>query len=194
MKKIPTIFERDWKGDRSRVVDQINPAAQWVFDGEGIATRKLDGTSCMIRDGKLYKRREATAEQVQDNVLPGGFELVDQDPITDKVIGWVPIGDGPEDKWHREALADGSGWPDGTYELVGPKIQGNPERATSHKLVNHADPMLVVLELGGARTFNAIRAFFSDSDMEGVVYHHPDGRMAKIKGRDFGYKRSTKGN
>jgi hypothetical protein len=26
-------------------------------------------------------------------------------------------------------------------------------------------------------------------DIEGLVFHHPDGRMAKIKLRDFGMKR-----
>ena len=35
MKKIPTIFERDWDGDRSRVVNVINGKCQWVFDGRG---------------------------------------------------------------------------------------------------------------------------------------------------------------
>lgn len=38
MKKVPTLFERDWNGDRSRVVDKINPAAQWVIE-EGLAAR-----------------------------------------------------------------------------------------------------------------------------------------------------------
>jgi hypothetical protein len=51
MKKIPTIFERDWEGDRSKVLDRKNPECAWVFAGEGKATRKLDGTSCMIRAG-----------------------------------------------------------------------------------------------------------------------------------------------
>jgi hypothetical protein len=25
-------------------------------------------------------------------------------------------------------------------------------------------------------------------DIEGIVWHHPDGRMVKIKKKDFGYK------
>ena len=43
MKKIPTMFERDWNGDRSRVVNQVHPGCEWVLAGEGVATRKLDG-------------------------------------------------------------------------------------------------------------------------------------------------------
>jgi len=46
---------------------------------------------------------------------------------TGKEVGWVPAGDGPEDQWHREAFEPQLGLPDGTYELVGPSIQGNAE-------------------------------------------------------------------
>jgi hypothetical protein len=63
IKKIPTIFERDWNGDRSRVTREPNPACRWVFDGEGVATRKHDGACWMVRDGKLYKRRELGPKQ-----------------------------------------------------------------------------------------------------------------------------------
>ena len=51
MKKIPTIFERDWSGDRSLVVNEINPLHFGFLREEGIATRKIDGTSCRIKDG-----------------------------------------------------------------------------------------------------------------------------------------------
>ena len=66
MKKIPTLFERDWNGDRSRVLPQVHSGCEWVLAGEGIATRKLDGTCCMIRDGKLYKRRELREVEVDN--------------------------------------------------------------------------------------------------------------------------------
>ena len=56
MKKVPTIFDRDWEGDRNRVVNKINPKAQWGFDGEGWPTRKLDGTSCMIPAARTCRR------------------------------------------------------------------------------------------------------------------------------------------
>ena len=49
MKKIPTLFER--KPDYlSGVIDEINPLCKWVADGEGVATRKYDGTAMMIDD------------------------------------------------------------------------------------------------------------------------------------------------
>lgn len=183
MKKIPTMFERDWNGDCSRVLDQPHPACEWVFDGQGTATRKLDGTCCLVRDGKLYKRRELKAT---DNA-PEGFELSAKDDETGKIVGWMPVGDGPEDRYHREAFREqeiiGS---DGTYELVGPKIQGNPENWAGHQLVLHGS----IMEDDVPRTFEGLRAWLAGQDIEGIVFYHADGRMAKIKLRDFGLSRA----
>lgn len=187
MKKTPTIFDRDWDGDRSRVLDIPNGAAQWVFDGEGVPTQKIDGTCCMVRGGKLFKRREVRADDLANKPVPG-FEVADHDMETGKIVGWLPVGDGPEDRWHREAFERESGWPDGTYELVGPKVQGNPEASTSNKLIPHNSDRLVIVT-PFERTFAGIRDFLARHDMEGIVFHHPDGRMAKIKGKDFGLKR-----
>lgn len=180
MKKIPTIFERDWNGDRSRVLNKPNPDCAWVFAGEGKATRKLDGTCCLVRAGKLYKRRELR----DGDAVPIDFEETDHDAETGKTVGWVPVGDGPEDRWHREAFVSGE-HEEGTHELIGPKIQGNPESAVRHKLIPHADCTVHEVE----PVFEKIRDFLSAQDMEGLVWHHPDGRMAKIKLRDFGLKR-----
>lgn len=180
MQKIPTMFERDWNGDRSRVVNTIHPGCEWVAAGEGVATRKIDGACCMIRSGALYKRRELR----EGDVAPGNFELVGHDEETKKSVGWVPVGDGPEDKWFREAHVPGLA--DGTYELVGPKVQGNPERYAAHTLVSHQ----ATGEFEDApRDFDGLRSWMEDRDIEGIVFHHPDGRMAKIKLRDFGIKR-----
>lgn len=181
MKKIPTMFERDWAGDKSRVVDRIHAGCEWVAAGEGVATRKIDGTSCRVEMGRLWKRRELRPGEP----LPPHFETADRDDETGKTIGWIPVGDGPEDKWHREAFSQGE-YQDGTYELVGPKIQGNPEGFEVHTLVSHQQTGLVPM---CPRTFEELREFFADSDIEGVVFHHRDGRMAKVKLRDFGLKR-----
>ena len=102
-------------------------------------------------------------------------------------MGWVPVGDGPEDKWHRDAWARSNAHLlAGTYELVGPKIQGNPEGYAQHELVRH-DFAEGVGNLD--RSFEGIQDFLLGAEWEGIVFHHPDGRMAKIKARDFGIKR-----
>ncbi len=182
MKKIPTVFERDWNGDRSRVINQVHNDCGWVLAGEGIATRKLDGTCCLIRDGKLYKRREIR----KGETWPADFEVADIDAETGKSVGWVPVGDGPEDSYHREAFREQEIIRrDGTYELVGPKIQGNPENWAGHQLVLHGS----ILEDDVPRSFNELRDWLAGQSIEGIVFHHPDGRMAKIKLRDFGLKR-----
>ena len=183
MKKIPTIFERDWDGDRSRVIDKANPAAAWVFDGEGVATIKWDGTSCMVRGGNLYKRREIKSGQT----TPLDFVFADHDEETGKTVGWMLVTDAPEDIFHREAFrGEPSQWPDGTYELVGPKVQGNPEGAPMHVLLAHAAADRFE---DAPRTFEALRDWMTGRNIEGLVWHHPDGRMAKIKLRDFGLQR-----
>lgn len=218
MQKIPTLFERDWEGDRSRVVDAVHPDCAWVTAGEGVATRKYDGTACLIRDGVLYKRLTVTVPAgatlasggaVQDDAgalvpLAAGFEAVAVDtspgrkgPVT-KATGWVPVGDGPEDEWHREAFgAHRSTPPDGIYELIGPKVQGNPEEALTHHLVEldtEYDDAGVQTRgpkqfPDAPRDFEGLAGWLAGKNIEGLVWHHPDGRMAKIKLRDFGYAR-----
>lgn len=182
MKKIPTIFDRDWDGDRSRVLDKPHQDCAWVFAGEGVATIKLDGTSCLVRDGALYKRREIKKGQV----APPDFEVATVDDETGKTVGWVPVGDGPEDRWHREAFARMTEPKEnGTYELVGPHVQGNPEHHNVEELLWHG--CMVADDV--PRTFDGLRDWLTGQDIEGLVFHHPDGRMAKIKLRDFGLKR-----
>jgi biotin-dependent carboxylase-like uncharacterized protein len=55
----------------------------------------------------------------------------------------VPVGDGPDDARHREALAAPWTAAEGaTYELCGPKVQKNPEGFASHVLVRHGCEVL----------------------------------------------------
>jgi hypothetical protein len=69
MQKIISLFKRDYEGTRL-VFNEIVPGAEWVVAGEGRATRKYDGTCCMVRDGKLYKRYDAK----KGKKPPPGFE------------------------------------------------------------------------------------------------------------------------
>lgn len=186
MKKIPTLFVRDFERKPALVTPAISPGCEWVAAGEGTATRKYDGACCAVINGTFYKRLETTAEKQIDFPTPG-FVEVDRDPLTNKIVGWVPVGEGPEDKWFREALppAVGAVPEDGTYELVGPKVQKNPENYGNHALLKHSDAEV----LDAPRDYDGLRAWLDGRDIEGIVWHHPDGRMAKIKARDFGYRR-----
>jgi hypothetical protein len=179
MKKILTMFIR---GSDHKITPQINPECQWVFDGQGIATRKWDGTSCLVKNGQLYKRYDLKPGRKE----PGNFVSVD-DSIEGHNLGWIPVSDStPADKHHRKV--DSSDLPDGTYELCGPKINGNPENFQDMVLIRHG-----AFEYNNVpREFEALKDWLSWHDIEGLVWHHPDGRMAKIKKKDFGLNRKGK--
>lgn len=181
MKKIISLFQRNYDGDRL-VRNEVVPGAEWVLAGEGTPTEKIDGTCCLIQGGKLYKRYDAK----HGKTPPAGFEPAqDPDPVTGHWPGWLLVGDGPADQWHREGFENFI-YPidiNGTYELVGPKIQGNPYALTTHSLCPHGNSIL-----GQApRDYVGLRAYFESRVIEGIVWHHPDGRMVKIKRRDFGF-------
>jgi hypothetical protein len=185
MRKIPTIFRRE-EPYAKYVVDEPNPECAWVFAGEGVATRKFDGT-CVVFDGLGWMARR---EVKPGKPIPENFQLVSTDEVTGKTVGWESIEQSSFAKWHADALAhdphEVTGWRTGTYELVGPKINNNPEKAEHHELWLHADADEVQL---ADRSFAAIRLAvlwgYENDGAEGIVFHHPDGRMGKIKARDF---------
>ena len=180
MKKIITLFQRNYEGDRL-VRNEIVPGAEWVQAGEGWATRKYDGTCCMVKGGKLYKRYDSK----NGKEPPKGFiPAQDPDLVTGHWPGWLQIETkNPNDKWFFEAFHGDE--IDGTYELCGPKVQGNQEGYEKHILIAHA----LAERLETPLTFDELRHWFGDKDIEGIVWHHPDGRMVKIKKKDFGLKR-----
>ena len=71
---------------------------------------------------------------------------------------------------------------DGTYELCGPKVGQNPEAMETYQLLRHGAEVVDM----PARTFEAMREVIAAHLFEGVVFHHPDGRMAKLRRSDFG--------
>ncbi|MEE8111356.1 MAG: DUF5565 family protein [Acidobacteriota bacterium] len=187
MKKIPSLFLRDFDGDPSRVTKVSDPSCDWVFNHEGKATRKWDGTACLIRDGLIFKRLDLKRNKKtgKRKERPDGWEpSQDPDEKTGHWPGWMWVGDGPEDIWHRIAFEKEPNM-FGSCELIGPKINGNPEREENHRLVPHGTWIVGLL----AVNFEDIRSHLWVYDyLEGIVWHHPDGRMAKIKRRDFGFQ------
>lgn len=190
MQKIISLFQRNYDGDRL-VRNEVVPGAEWVINGEGVATRKFDGTCCMIKDGELYKRYDAK----KGKTPPEGFiPAQEPDETTGHWPGWVKVGEGKEDRWHREAFDKGMVWDsaggdplliDGTYELIGEKINKNNDGVKGHWLIAHGKHHFPY----APRTFDELKSWLSEQDIEGIVWHHPDGRMVKIKKKDFGYKR-----
>jgi hypothetical protein len=187
MKKIPTVLVRD-PDDRAHVVDEVTPGCEWVLAGEGVPTRKYDGTCMMLdADGKWWARREVKAGKA----APANFVPEDHDEVTGKTQGWEPVEQSSFAKFHTEALEVliiPLETPVGTYELIGPKINGNPEGSEQHYLVAHDQADVVFPDHGLSRSINQIKAQAEQMGLfgyEGIVWHHPDGRMAKLKARDI---------
>ena len=187
MKKLTTLFKKD-PNDLGRVINEIDPENDWVIkEGMGIPTRKFDGTSCAIINGELYKRFDLKkGRTLPKNSIP----CQEADPITGHQPHWIKcdVNDN-SNKYHFEgfnSLAELGKLQDGTYELIGEKIQSNPEKIEGHHLVKHGIDYLFI----GALSFESIREFLRANDIEGIVFHHRnDGRMCKIRKSDFGIKR-----
>jgi hypothetical protein len=186
MKKIPTALVRN-PDDRAHVLDEVTPGCEWVLAGEGVATRKYDGTCTKLdADGNWWARREVK----EGKTAPDNFVPDNTDPVTGKTQGWEPIEQSPFSKFHAEALQIlivPSETPAGTYELCGPKINGNPEGCDQHVLMSHdRAEFAVVYDMPDP--INAIKwsvRYAASRGWEGIVWHHPDGRMAKLKVRDI---------
>lgn len=191
MRKIPTLFLRDPK-DRSRLLPTVTPGCEWVLQGEGQATRKYDGTCVKVdKSGAWWARREVKPGKE----APLNWVLEQHDDVTGKGVGWEPIEQSSFYKVFCEAHtnwygARGDVQPSpGTYELCGPKINGNPEGFHEHILVPHGTTRIHDI-FPEDLTFEGLRSLltcgsYPSLHWEGIVWHHPDGRMAKLKVRDF---------
>lgn len=190
MKKISTLFKKDIK-NLGRVVNEINPENHWVLNGEAVATQKFDGSACAVINGKLFKRYDAKRGKTAPE---GAIPCQEADPVTGHHPHWVACHPaGKEDAYFWEgfhALAESGKVEDGTYELIGEKVQGNPENIIGHLLIKHGSEILNLESLD----FEWIKSFLSnpENNMEGIVFHHTaDGRMCKIRKSDFGIRRKT---
>ncbi len=186
MKKISTLFKKNPE-NLGRVTSEINPENQWVFDGFGIPTRKFDGTAMAIIDGLLYKRYDVKkGKDVPTNAIP----CQEPDNITGHHPHWILCDRiNPADKWAFIAFDLLEDKKDGTYELCGEKIQGNPENIQGHQLIPHGIEILSITDF----SFDSIKEYLSNPeiDIEGIVFHHKENKdlMCKIRKSDFGIKR-----
>lgn len=197
MKKLSTLFKKD-PNDLGRVINEINPENEWVFEF-GIPTRKFDGTACAIINGELYKRYDSKINKKTGKRKPipeGAIPCQEADEITGHWPHWVKCNrDDNSNRWHfvgfdelMQTCVENQSVNvfDDTYELCGEKIQGNPENIKGHKLIKHGSQILSIDDF----SFEWIHMFLAAVDIEGIVFHHKtDDRMCKIRKSDFGIKR-----
>ena len=93
--------------DLGIVINEVNPENYWVFTDPGV---KATHKRYDVKKGK--------------SVPSGAIPCQDPDPVTGHWPHWVAC--------DRNNPAD-----HGTYELVGPKVQGNPEQFEVHTLAAH---------------------------------------------------------
>lgn len=201
MKKIPTLFERQYKNHKVvGITDKVTPGCECILKGAGVATIKYDGSACAVFDGKLYKRYDAKkGKPIPENAIKCQPE---PDPITGHMPCWVPIDiDNPADKWFIEAFSRTFGAtiatengviidaPSATYEAIGPHFQGNPYHFDYDMVVIHgSDAILESSMFKSIRTFDKIREFFDSEagQIEGIVFWVHGEPKCKIKRSDFG--------
>lgn len=182
MKKIPTLFERKFENHKKvGIENNIAPGMEWVLDGEGIATEKIDGSCCAIIDGKFYKRYDAKRGKMPPE---NAIACCNPDSVTGHWPHWVPVS--WEDKgniWYLKAyeITGGLSLEDGTYEAIGPHFQGNPYHLEDDILERHGKRILDV-----PRSFEGIRSYLEEHYIEGIVFWKDGEPMCKIKRSDFG--------
>lgn len=143
----------------------------------------LSTLSKSIQSSLILEYRCDKCEGLTTHVIP-------PDKNTGHWPGWVEC-KLPDDKLVIGIYnANPDSYPDGTYELCGPKVGtrhgANPEKLTENGLYRHGTPEYPEFP----RTFDDIKTALETMDVEGVVWHHPDGvRMVKIKSKDFGLNR-----
>ena len=188
MQKIPTIYERDWEGNRGVI---CVPAFDWFDFTDAIATEKLDGTNVRltVRNHtlvRLEKRRNPTKAQKAADITDPWYVDADENDPQDKHI------------WNAARGTDLDSVLDGEWsgEAIGPNIQGNPLGLPIAVVVLFSKRFIREFSLRkeppAPYDFELMREWLQNEKsgigsglIEGIVWHMSDGRMVKIKTKDF---------
>ena len=184
MRKMKSLFERQFENQRIvKCLNKVQEGCEWVLNGEGYATEKLDGTCCLIKDNKIYRRFDYKKGRIlPKNAIPCQRE---PDPITGHFPHWVLCEEAnPADKYHIEAFNKQKPLEDGTYELIGLHFQSNPYKLNEDVLEKHGQRVLKNVP----RDYEGIKKYLKDNFIEGIVFYGEGGKMCKIKRSDFGFE------
>ena len=188
MRKMKSLFKREFENHEVvKCLNEVEEGCEWVLNGEGWATEKIDGTCCLIEDGKIYKRFDfKPGRKLPEGAIPCQEKA---DPITGHFPHWVLCDENnPADKYHIQAFNLTKNTikilGDGTYELIGKHIQGNPYNEKFDYLTKHG--IIVLYDV--PRTYEGIRDYLENNYIEGIVFYRGNGEMCKIKRSDFGFE------
>jgi len=182
MQKLESPFVRKEINGIYVVTPEIAEGYKWVFNDEKVlATEKLHGTnvSIVIEEGivkSIFNRTERLPffNKGKKHIIEGLLESYDR--------GYIDI------------LGDGQHF----GELIGEKVNGNPYKIKGHVWIplRHLQKKYYYKSWGKyPKTFEIISEWFKtlmplyalqingdkEGFVEGVVFVHPDGRMAKLR-------------
>ena len=183
MPKIESHFKRIEMDIGYIVIDKINEGYEWVFEDESVmAIEKLHGTNVSI--------------VIMEGVVTSVFNRTERIPFITKGKEWIIKGIlNSKVRGYLEFLGDGQFF----GELIGPKVNGNPYNLKEHLWIpfdTFAQKHLRYKSWGKyPKDFKTISEWFKndllplyasmqgnrEGFVEGVVFTHPDGRMAKLR-------------
>lgn len=188
MKKIPTLFRREFDNHRAvKVLPELShESLSWVLAGDGIATEKIDGACCAVIGGKFYKRYDAGKDKHGNLKSPpaGAIPCGEPDPVTGHWPHWVRVDENdPADQWFVSAYKfNAAYYLNGTYEAVGLHFNGNPYCLDRDYLIPHGKTEIDLPD----RSFEGIRSYLSEHAIEGIVFWKDGTPQCKIKRSNFG--------
>lgn len=133
----------------------------------------------------MYRRYDAKKGK---KAPEGAIPCDNPDPISGHHPHWVKVSPtDANDRFLWEAwLAEKDEMNDGTYEFCGMKVGTNAEEIPAgNTFIKHGSETYKIKNL----SFETIRDFIERYPIEGLVFHHEDGRMCKIRKTDFGFTR-----
>jgi Family of unknown function (DUF5565) len=186
MKKIKTIFERDWDGDKTVIDKFVVPEANLTAFNT-VATEKLDGMNIRltIRNHtvvRVEKRRNPDKIQkhkgIEEPWYVDAYEAEPSDRYIFEAVKNTDLTDIEDGEWSGEAL--------------GKNIQGNPLNLENNTVCLFSCGKAPVWE-NVPTTWTELKEwlpkqkskFGKDCGIEGIVWHCANGEMYKIKNKDF---------
>jgi hypothetical protein len=198
MPKLECPFVREEINGNYVVTDNIVEGYEWVWGPDVMAIEKLHGTNVSIL--------------IQDGVIVSCWNRTERIPFFNK--GKKHITEGLLNSFERgymEFLGDGQHF----GELIGPKVNGNPYKLKEHLWIpfeTFCQKHLKYKSWGKyPKDFKTISEWFEkyliplyasmqgedgrkNGFVEGVVFTHPDGRMAKLRRDMFSWFKGERHN
>lgn len=210
MRKLTHLFARVG----GQYIPEVEPGNEWALIRPTRVTVKWDGTCCAVFNGQLFARRQVKtsklrAREQRFNSTPLGA-ILSESPAgfrpfyigSSRIYGWIPVTDDPNCRKHRQFLQEQSlsltdplppgHYPDGTYELIGPGVNGNNHGLEKLELRKHGlDCLDFSIDYGYEpvdEVFRRFKRFFEKTPREGVVIWSVNHLACKVRSDGFGIK------